>query len=672
MTNTREIKVAVAGNPNSGKTTLFNAITGSSLKVGNWPGVTVEKFEGTARFDGKTFRFIDLPGTYSLSAYSPEERITRDFLLYEMPDVVLIVVDASNLERNLYLVAQIVEIGHPAVIALNMFDIAQRYAIEINVGHLEKLLGIPVVPTVSVREEGISELLSKILAVSEEKMHPKPVVFAAEIEESILEIDRMMRSEIAEKNLFPRCHIRRYVVEKLLENDPELWHEIMKDFPKNDELANRIRALRQKIEGLYGSDINTIMAKARYAWASGITHETMSRKHGEKLSPSDKVDRIVLNRCLGFPIFAVVMFMLFYLTFTIGGFFTNWLDKFFTFLALYTDEKLTSITSPLFSSLISDGIISGVGGVLVFLPNIAILFLLIGLLEDSGYIARAAFIMDRVMHRFGLHGQSFIPILLGFGCSVPAIMATRALRNSSDRLTTSLILPFIPCSARLPILILFASILFPKNPSIVVFGAYFLGIAVALIAAMILNKIFWGSLSSPFVMELPLYHKPTLRIIIRHTLFRVGSFVKKAGTIILLGAIVIWFLGNFPSGVEYSSEQSYAGKIGKFISPMFAPQKIEWQGTVSLIFGIIAKEIVVSSLAVLYGENLENTLPKHFPTPTAWAFLIFAMLYTPCIPTLASIRSETGKTKWLFASVALSLSIAWLASYIAYIVAAIL
>ena len=676
MSKEDEIVVAVAGNPNSGKTTIFNEITGSAQKVGNWTGVTVEKLEGIIQYRGKKIRFIDLPGTYSLSAYSPEERIARDFLLYEFPDVVLLVIDASNIERNLYLVAQVAEIGHPMVVALNMFDIAEKEGLKIDVENISQLIGSPVVPTIGTRGTGIPELLERLLETAQNRQHPKPVKFPDEVEDAIVQIEDELRVVGSDTTLAPRCHIRRYVVEKLLEGDENLIKDVLGVFPNQKAIIDLIDERRNEIEKLFGSDINSIMAQARFAWASGVFKETVSRKKRKQKPITERIDDILLNRWLGLPIFAVIMFVMFYLTFTIGGFFADYLDMFFGWFAQWAAEKIILLGgSQLFASLIADGVISGVGGVLVFLPNIAVLFILIGFLEDSGYIARAAFLMDKIMHKFGLHGQSFIPMLIGFGCSVPAVMATRSLRNHRDRITTALILPFIPCSARLPVLILFAGLLFPKNPSIIVFSMYFLGIAVAFLVAFAMKKIFWHGLSSPFVIELPKYHKPVLRIILRHSWLRIWAFIKKAGTIILLGAILLWILGNTPIGVKYASEQSTAGMLGKSVAPIFSPQKIEWQGVVALIFGFIAKEMVVSSLGVLYGtgeENLSDMMNADFPFPVALAFLVFAMLYTPCIATLAAIKSETGRWRWVIVSVALSLSVAWVFSFIAYQIAVFL
>ncbi len=668
-----EIIVAVAGNPNSGKTTIFNAITGSAQRVGNWPGVTVEKLEGRKRWRGKLLRFVDLPGTYSLTAFSPEERIARDFLLYEHPDVVLTVVDASNLERNLYLVAQVIEIGHPTVIALNMFDLARAAGMEIDVDKLAEILGAPVVPTVGTKGEGTQRLLDEIVRLAQERSHPKPLIFADDVEEALGRIEE--RLKLAGAEFAPRCHIRRYVVEKLLEGDEEITRDITESFPQKDELVALVDDVRAGLEKLFGTDIRSVMAQSRYAWASGLFREVAKAPGKPKKSISQRIDDIVLSKWLGFPIFFAVMFVLFYLTFTVGGFFADLLESAFTYLASAAADAVIALGgSKLFASLLSDGIIGGVGSVLVFLPNIAVLFFLVGLLEDSGYISRAAFLMDRVMHRFGLHGKSFIPMLLGFGCSVPAVMATRTLRDPRDRLTTMLVLPFVPCSARLPALVLFASVLFPQNPSVVVFGMYVLGIVAALLVAFVLKRLVLGGLSSPFVMELPQYHTPAMRVILRHTWIRSFAFIRKAGTVILVGAVFIWLLGNLPPGVPYASEDSYVGKLGKLVAPVFAPQGFGWKGVVALVFGFLAKEVVVSSLGVLYGgeENLPDVLSHEFPKPTAWAFLVFAMLYTPCVATLAAIRSEGGGTRWALISAAVSSAVAWGASMVAYALASAL
>ena len=676
MKGKRKITVAVAGNPNSGKTTIFNLITGSAQKVGNWTGVTVERVEGERKYENHILKFVDLPGTYSLSAFSPEEKVARDFLLYEYPDVVLVVVDASHLERNLYLVAQLVDIGHPMVVALNMFDLAAESGYEIDVEKLSLLLGVPVVPTIATKNYGIGNLLREIVRVAENQIHPKPLIYPPDIEDAIQQVSERIKIFNNNSELFAGCHIRKYVATKLIEEDPEISAQIISVSPEGEKIKEFIHQKRLELERLYQDDIHSILAQARFAWAAGLFGETVKISKRKKFAQiGDKIDNIVLNKWLGFPIFAAVMFLMFYLTFTIGGFFADYIDKFFGWLGDVSREFIIShFHSPLFASLVSDGIIGGVGGVLVFLPNIFILFLLIALIEDSGYVARAAFLMDKIMHKFGLHGRSFIPMLLGFGCSVPAIISTRALRDPRDRLATMLIIPFIPCSARLPVLILFAGILFPKNPTIVVFGMYFLGIAVAVLMATVIKKLFMGGLTPPFVMELPKYHIPAWRVVLKHAAIHTGAFVRKAGTVILLGAILMWMLGSLPFGVEYASEQSVAGKIGKFLQPVFAPQHFEWKGIVALSFGFIAKEIIVSTLNVLYGadeENLADELAKKFPPPVGWAFLIFAMLYTPCLATLAAIKAETGSVKWAFVSVALSLSVAWVLSAAAYYIVAL-
>jgi len=675
LTKSRKIVIAVAGNPNSGKTTLFNAITGATQKVGNWTGVTVERVEGECSFNGVKIHYTDLPGTYSLSAYSPEEKIARDYLLYEHPDAVLVVLDASNLERNLYLLAQIVDIGHPMVIALNMFDIAQEQGIKVDVASISEILGCPVIPTVGTQNIGLHELQEALIKIAQEHIHPKELLYPDEIEESIDKVDDAIRV-FPSKDFKPKCHLRRYIVTRLIEEDKDLCSDIVTNGPDPEGMTKVIRYERERLEKLYGIDIHSILAQARYAWSSGLFEETV--EHGEKASKrplSERIDNVVMNKWLGFPIFTVLMFIIFYLTFTIGGFFAGFLDEFFSWFGGVVHNFLAgTVHSELMASLFSEGIIGGVGGVIVFLPNIFVLFLLIAILEDSGYMARAAFLMDKLMHKFGLHGRSFIPMLLGFGCSVPAILGTRTLRDPRDRLTTILAIPFVPCAARLPVLVLFAALLFPNHPSLVVFAMYFLGIITALLVALMLKKVFLGGLASPFVMELPKYHRPVPRIIFKHTLVHSSAFLRKAGTVILLGAILIWFLGSIPFGVEYASEDSLAGKMGKVIQPVFAPMEIEWQGVVALTFGFVAKEIVISSLSVLYGadeDNLDDALEADFPTPVAWAFLVFTLLYTPCVATLAVIRAETGKLKWMFISAGMSLGIAWVAAFITYWIASI-
>ncbi len=670
----KNLLIAVAGNPNSGKTTIFNALTNSTQKVGNWSGVTVEKIEAQITCGNVDVHFVDLPGTYSLSAYSMEEKIARDFLLYEHPDVVLAVIDASNLERNLYFLAQLIDMGHPTVIALNMIDIAEAQGINIDANKLSLLLGAPVIKTIGTTDKGKEELMLALMKVAQTQTHPKRLVYQLEVEEAIRKM-QLAVSGFHEHTDLPACHIKRYFITKLLEGDESLLARTFAQCPEFELLENKMVAIRKDLELIFDDDISSIMARSRFAWAEGLHAETvqMSRKVDEKLA-TDVIDSFVLNKYLGFPIFALIMFMIFLLTFSIGNVFGDSITVLFEYLSSYI-RGIFEKSAPLLASLLADGVLAGVGGVVSFLPNIAILFFLIALLEDSGYMARAAFLMDNVMHRFGLHGRSFIPVVLGFGCSVPAITATRALRDAKDKLATVLMLPFVPCSARLPVLILFASMLFEKNTAIIIFAMYVLGVFTALLVAAVLKRFFLGGLTTPFVMELPNYHIPAKKVVVRHTLLNSSSFLKKAGTVILMGALTIWTLSALPFGVEYAGTDCLAAQLGRLVEPIFAPLGISWQGIVALIFGFVAKEIVVSSLSVLYHSDaaaLTANLAGDFPFATAMAFLVFAMLYTPCVATLGAIKAETGSLKWAVLSALFSFAIAWFIAFLTYEICSLL
>ena len=655
----KKIRVAIAGNPNSGKTSVFNSLTGMRQHVGNWPGVTVEKIVGKTEYNGVEIELIDLPGTYSLSPYSPDERVARDFLLFERPDVVCVVVDALALERNLYLVAQLIELDIPIVMALNMMDLVKSRDIEIDIERLSTLVGGPAVPTVGCSGKGISDLLSKFIEAAHSDYCPVPLNYGKENERAIVEIEKL----ISAAPMFTlKCHTGRFLAAMLLAGDTEI-EELIYTAVGDDSLRAKIEKIRHRAESREGVDSEAILADARHGWASGIYHETVKDPRHDEPTSTDRIDDVLLHRVFGLPIFGAIMFVIFWATFRIGAFPAGWIEAFFGWFGGIVSVFLESIgTAEVLQSLIISGIIGGVGGVLVFLPNIIILFFFVAILEDSGYMARAAFLVDKIMHRMGLHGKSFIPIILGFGCTVPAVMATRTLENRQDRLLTILILPFVMCSARIPVFVLLSGVFFPSHAGLVMFSMYALSIIVAVLTARILKSVIFPGLSTPFVMELPPYHVPVPKGVAIHTWERAWSFVRKAGTIILAGSVLIWALGSLPPGVEYAGEASWAASIGRFFEPIVKTFGANWHGAIALLFGFVAKEIIVATLVVLVGSGstpLETGIANMFTPLSAYAFMVFTLIYTPCLATIAVIKKETGSWKWTIFSVLLGLSMAW-------------
>jgi len=661
MDEKKKIRIALAGNPNSGKTSVFNELTGMSQHVGNWPGVTIEKIVGKKHIDGMELEIVDLPGTYSLSPYSPDERVARDYLLLERPDVVCVVVDASNLERNLYFVAQLVELDLPLVIALNMIDIAKSRGIEIDIDKLSTLAGAPVIPTVARSGKGIDELTSAIIDVAGKPYSPVTLNYGKEAEGAILEVESIIS---VAPPLALRCHTSRYLSASLLAGDAEIKEMILTASPNSAEVRRKIAKVRLKMETRLHTDGESVLANARHGWASGIYHEVVRDPHHDEPTGTDRIDDVLLHRFFGIPIFAGIMFVIFWSTFNIGAYPMGWIESFFEWLGGWLSAAMLSVgASETLVSMVVDGALAGVGGVLIFVPNIIILFFFVSILEDSGYMARAAFLMDKIMHRMGLHGKSFIPIIIGFGCTVPAVMSTRTLENREDRLLTILILPFVLCSARVPVFVLFSSALFESNQGLIMFSMYALSIAISILAAKVLKMLLFKGLSTPFVMELPPYHKPAFKGVLLHTWERAWAFIRKAGTVILVGSIIIWALGSLPPGAEYASADSLAGKIGRIFQPLVKTFGSDWKGAVSLLFGFVAKEIVVATLAVLAksgGEsNLVEGLRQIYTPLSAYTFMIFTLIYTPCIATIAAIKKETGTWKWAIFSALFSTALAW-------------
>ena len=656
----KTIRVAMAGNPNAGKSTLFNALTGGHAHVGNWPGVTVEKKEGRMLYKDYEFIITDLPGTYSLTSYSIDERVARDFIVKEKPDVVVSVVDTTNIEKNLYLTISLLELGANVVLDLNMADIIQKKNIKINKDRIEEILGVPVVMTSAVKGEGLTELKEAIIAASRKKPKPFKVNYGKEIEEALSAIEKELEN-------IDLDYPARFVAIKLLEGDGEFIEKLKKK--GYDNIVTLSTKEAAKLESKFGYDLETEIIERRYGFVESIALKCVSKSLSaeEKLSVSDKIDRIVTNKWVGIPLFAFIMWVTFQLTFTVGGIFADWLDQFFGWLSALTVAHVPGW----FGSLLGNGIVGGIGMVLVFLPNIMILFLLLAYLEDSGYMSRAAFIMDKAMHAIGLPGESFISMIIGFGCNVPAIMSTRTIKSERDRLLTILTNPFISCSARLPIYILFTSVFFKSHQGLIVFSLYSIGILVAVLSA----KLFKSTIPqlkgpvSPLVMELPPYRWPTLKSVSIHMWERSSAFVKKAGTIIVAGVILIWFLASFPSSAEYAGKGTYIWHLGKALAPLLKPAGFGfWQAAVALFFGIIAKETVVGTMGTLFGgeDKLTGALSHVFTPLSAYSFMIMSLLYIPCIATIGVIYRETNSWKWTAFSVAYSILIGWSAAVLFY------
>ncbi|HHO56998.1 MAG TPA: ferrous iron transport protein B, partial [Thermoplasmatales archaeon] len=592
------------------------------------------------KVDGVRVHYIDLPGVYSLSAYSIDEKIARDFILTENPDVVVDIVDATNLERNLYLTLQLLELKANVVIALNFMDEVEKRRMDIDVKKLQEFLGIKVVPVVAREGKGIEELKRAILETARHGVIRKVEVgYGRDVERAILEIEGMLADERIKCRHCPFAKLclgsdreRHWVSTRLLEGDDEANKVV------DREIALRAMELRRELEKKYG-DMAAYFAKKRYELIGSIVRQCLKMEEMEETF-SDRMDRVLLDKYLGIPIFFVIMWLAFKLTFDVAAPFTLLIEKLFDELGKWV---VGSIPNETMASLIGEGIIGGVGSVLVFVPNIFLLFFILALLEDSGYMARAAFVMDRVMYRIGLHGKAFIPMLLGFGCNVPAIMATRTMEDERDRLLAIMINPLMSCSARLPVYVLFAGIFFAGKEAGVIMSMYLLGILLAVMMALLLRKFLFQGKPSPFIMEMPPYRLPTLRNIVSTTWNRGKMFIKKAGTIILLGVIIIWFLANFPDG---GIEESFLAMIGKAMQPLFAPLGWSWRAVVALLAGVVGKEIVVGSLGALYGGNLSSALAADFTRVEAFAYMAFVLIYVPCIATIAAIWQETRSIKW--------------------------
>lgn len=718
------IRVALVGNPNCGKTSLFNIASGSHEHVGNYSGVTVDAKEGRFEYKGYKFVLVDLPGTYSLSAYSPEELYVRKNLIDNVPDVVINVVDASNIERNLYLTAQVIDMNLRVVMALNMYDELKDKGDELDIKQLGYLLGMPVCPTVSRDGTGIPELFDTVIKIYTQS-DPKlarhiHINHGAELEKSIDRIKLLLQKNQSLRDKYST----RYLAIKYLEDDKDI-EKIIDTLPNRDEIISARVIEEQRIIDLLHTNTESAIVDAKYAFIQGALAETY--KPHQDATPrktiTDKIDAIVTNKWMAFPIFIAVLYLIFQTTFAVGDYPMQWIDW---FVGKFGDFVATFMADGWLKDLVVDGIISGVGSVLVFLPNILILYFFISLMEDSGYMSRAAFIVDKLMHKIGLHGKSFIPMVMGFGCNVPAIMATRAIESRKSRMITIAIIPFMSCAGRLPIFVLLAGAFFPHNAALVLLGIYLLGIVLAILSAIILSK-FVKDDDLPFVMELPPYRIPTAKAIWRHTWEKGQQYLQKMATTILICSVIIWFLGYFPKNKElmaaqeeyatlaqtpagrlsanadevdvnaatatkqelmtridslyaYQQENSYIGQLGRMVSPALDPLGFNWKMDVGLLTGIAAKELVVSTLGVMYSEGakvseghdmsedtqLQSALVNDVTPAAALSFMVFILLYFPCVATFVAIKNETGKWRWAVACCAYTMAVAWVMSFIVY------
>ncbi len=669
MKDEDQIVLALAGNPNSGKTTIFNNLTGSRQHVGNWPGVTVEKKEGQFVSAGKVVRVVDLPGIYSIGAYSEDEVVARNYILFEKPDVVINVVDATNLERNLYLTVQLLEMGANVVIALNMYDEVKEQQVDVDIAKISELIGAPVIPTVATRNQGMKELVARALqAVRVRRSEPLKINYGKEIENPLAAVERDILSvpELVEN------FNTRWLAVKVLEGDEGVLEEVKKHVSLEDIQAFRKDAV-EHIESIWGEDIESLVADRRYGFIGGLAKSAVKRRQTAegRLSTSDKIDRVVTNRYFGIPIFLSAMWAMFQFTFKLGDPFVSWIEAFFEWFGGIIGTAMESAgISELLTSFVTDGIIGGLGSVLVFIPHIFLLFFAISLLEDSGYMARAAYIMDRFMSFLGLHGKSFIPLLIGFGCNVPAIMATRTLENKRDRMISILINPLMSCSARLPVYSLFAGAFFSARRGLVIFSLYIMGIVLAILMALLFKRFLFPGQSSHFIMELPPYRMPTLKSTSIHMWERGSSFIRKAGTIIVAVVALVWALSNLPLGVEYASQESILGRIGTFIAPVFKPAGFgTWEAAAALIFGILAKEVVVGTLGVIYGvgeAGLAGAIAQYWTPLSAYAFMTMTLIYVPCVAAIGAIKRETNSWGWTGFAVGYSLILGWIMAVLVY------
>lgn len=733
-TGRKIINVALVGNPNSGKTTLFNFASGSKERVGNYSGVTVDAKEATIRSGDYVINFIDLPGTYSLSAYSPEELFVRNHIIDHHPDIVLNVIDSSNLERNLYLTTQLIDLDVKMIIALNMYDELLNAKTQLDYNRLGKLIGIPVIPTIGSKGKGIDRLISTIIEVFDDRNEIQRHIhinYGEHLEDRIANIQKKIK--IPENYVLTDQISSRFLAIKLMEKDMDAISRVA-GCSNGEEILTYAARIRNQLELDNQEDAASSFTDAKYGFIEGALRETLKPSVETKVKKSEVIDTFLTHKFWGIPIFVFLMWLCFYSTFKLGEYPKAWIAEAINYLSLQLEY---SMADGMLKDLIIQGIIGGVGGVIVFLPNILILFLFISLMEDTGYMARAAFIMDKAMHQIGLHGKSFIPLLMGFGCNVPAILSTRIIESRRDRMVTMLINPFMSCSARLPVYILLIGAFFHSYQGTVLFAVYIFGILIAIFSALLLNRTFFRKADIPFVMELPPYRMPTMRSLVKHMWFRAEQYLKKIAGIILIASIIIWALGYFPvnhdkkaafntvqqiieqqhtqaiiaipksdslkineltkrllqrtdslkmAQVIYHQENSFIGRIGKAIQPVMQPLGFDWKMTIAILTGIAGKEIVVGTMGVLYSTHTAETRPDQlvihlqnekyshgeltgqyvFNPVVALSFMIFILIYFPCIAVIAAIRKESGHWKWAVFMIFYSTALAWIISFVVF------
>ena len=683
-----ELNVVFVGNPNCGKTTIFNAACGAHERVGNYSGVTVDAKVGEFDFEGYHFNLTDLPGTYSLTAYSPEELYVRRHIIERTPDIIVNVVDASNLERNLYLTTQLIDMDVPMIMALNMYDELRSSGNTLDTLQLGTLLGVPVVPTVGRTGEGVLELFRQIIAIEEGRQDIARhihVNHGSVIEQNIEKVEVLIRQN-------PEPHHNysgRFLAIKMLENDRQI-EDIIRTLTNKDDIIRTTEECKRSIQNELGEDSESAITDAKYGFVQGALKECFRKNHVNNRILTKRIDAIATSNIWGYPIFLLLMYVMFYCTFNIGQYPMDWIDMLVEWISGVTSNYMSD--GPL-KDLIIDGIIGGVGGVVIFLPNIMILYAFISYMEDSGYMARAAFIMDKMMHKMGLHGKSFIPMIMGFGCNIPAVMATRTIEDRKSRLITMLIIPLMSCSARLPVYIIIIGAFFPHCQALVLFAMYLIGVIMSILMAKLFSRLVVKGESSPFVMELPPYRLPSAKNVVRHTWEKGKQYLKKMGTTILAASIIVWALSYFPHHDEYSTseqiENSYIGQIGKTVEPVIRPCGMGWKEGVSIITGIGAKEIVASTMGVLYSSDsndevlededaeqarLSRLIKKNsgLTTLSAFAFIIFVLLYMPCIPTCISIKNEAGSWHWAAFTIFYTTLLAWICSTIVFQIGSLL
>ncbi len=719
------INIAFVGNPNSGKTSLFNQASGMHERTGNYSGVTIESKEAHFKINGYQINVTDLPGTYSITAYSPEELYVRNYIQNKSPDIVVNVVDSSNLERNLYLTTQLIDMDIRVVVALNMYDDMERNGDKLNHEYLGKLLGTPMIPTVGSKGRGVEELLNKIIEVYEGKDNISRHIhinYGKAIEMAIEQI-RNALDKPENKPLTNRIS-GRFLAIKLLEKDEEAWSKI-ENSSNTQEIKDAANQQISIIEAFIKEDTETIITDAKYGFIAGAIKETYKPAQKRRIRKSDLIDAFFTHRLYAFPIFLLIMWAIFYLTFTLGVYPQGWIESGIAWLGSVINNNMND---NMFKDFLVDGVIGGVGGVLVFLPNIVLLYFFISLLEDTGYMARAVFIMDKAMHRIGLHGKSFIPLIMGFGCNVPAIMSTRIIESRRDRLITMLITPFMSCGARLPVYILFISAFFENHQATILFAIYLIGIFFAIATALFFKHAFFKKMDVPFVMELPPYRVPTGKSVFKHMWINSAAYIRKIGGVVLIATMIIWALGYFPRNqvfttdyegliaqkqqemaihdndspektilmkeaemlnLQMKSEQqlnSYIGQIGRFITPVMSPLGFDWKMTCAIIAGIPAKEVVVGTLGVLFPPDINSDTDKNlseriksqviltgpdkgkqlFTPLTAMSFMLFILIYFPCVGVIAAIKKESGKWRYAIFEVVYTTGLAWIVSFIVF------